>query len=62
MTIKIQELPQGIVALKDSESIILNAKHLVELDELFHDQEGMPSNKSLNDFYQAQDEYYSQVH
>lgn len=60
MTIKIQDLPQGIVALKDSESIILNARHLVELDELFHDQ-GMPSNKILSEYYRAQEEYYQGV-
>lgn len=60
MTFKFIDMPKGLLALMDDDgTITINAKHMVELDEVLNDENGMPTIREYQNYADAMDEYYS---
>lgn len=53
------ELPVGVVAVKSMfGQICINSRYLLEVDQIFHDENGLPSARRLQEYYAAVEKYY----
>ncbi len=54
------ELPENVFVMKSPtfNIIYINSRYLVEIDSIFHDNNGLPSNKRLEIYYKAVEKFY----
>lgn len=58
MKIKFTDMPKGLLGTIEDGTITLNSRHLVEIDEVFHDDNGEPTAQVLTEYYSAMGDYY----